>query len=240
MSPPILGKRMSLLAARPISFAIFSSFITALGVLLFWATLAQAQGQRRGPAQTLSAPARAMPARPPARARPVRVQRPAGRRPAARAAQRGRSAAFGAPRRAGVGRPSGRPGRFARRAVRPGFGPGAGPGVRRHRFGRHGYGHNKFGRKRFGRKGLQAGLVDPLIIPYQQPADIPPPAAEPYPEEAEPYRVYRQRCVAPKIIKAGPIIRQPGSGPRLIYGSRNPCGPPVFVDRTRPKVRYLK
>lgn len=79
-----------------------------------------------------------------------------------------------------------------------------------------------------------AGAVDvPLTVPDAEPDDAPVYAGP---------RQYRRvhRCTAPKIIVAGKIIRQPGPGPRLIYGSRNPCGSPV-VERVRrgPKIIQL-
>lgn len=230
MSPAVYGRR----AAFPLFFAVTTVFVAALASLLFWPTVSEAQGQRRGPARILSAPARAMPARPPARVRPIRVQRPVGGRRVIRTPQRNRPAATGVPRRLGrIARPGFRPGFLSgnRAGVRPGFRAGS----RRQGLGRPG-----FGRHRFGRRGLHAGLVGPQVIPYQGPAEIPAPAVHPYVDEPSPYRAYRYRCVAPKIIKVGPITRQPGPGPRLVYGARNPCGSPAFVDATNPKVLRFK
>lgn len=42
--------------------------------------------------------------------------------------------------------------------------------------------------------------------------------------------VRRHRCVTPKIIQVGPIDRQAGPGPRLVYGSRNRCGNPKVIN----------
>lgn len=49
-------------------------------------------------------------------------------------------------------------------------------------------------------------------------------------------RMHRQyRCTAPKIIQIGPIDRQAGAGPRLIYGTRNPCGTATFQNLHKPE-----
>jgi len=67
------------------------------------------------------------------------------------------------------------------------------------------------------------------LIPYYVPVEAP------YDGAARDLVVYgrgdyrmvrRHRCVAPKIIQVGPIDRQYGPGPRLVYGSRNRCGSP--------------
>ncbi len=46
----------------------------------------------------------------------------------------------------------------------------------------------------------------------------------------------QQRCTAPKIIQIGPIDRQAGAGPRLIYGTKNPCGSATFQNLYKPKM----
>ncbi|MGE3246421.1 MAG: hypothetical protein AB7F96_01245 [Beijerinckiaceae bacterium] len=105
-------------------------------------------------------------------------------------------------------------------------------GVVRHgrairRDGAFGPGNRGFGHRRgHFRHGGPAVVVGPIVPQYLEPERE---TADPIVyAEPEPAYYRRPRCVAPKIIQAGPINKQPGSGPRLIYGSKNPCGHPTF------------
>lgn len=123
------------------------------------------------------------------------------------------------------------------------------PGIAHRRFhARHP--DARHNRQRFGdhpgqRRHRRYGALGPVVLDTQQVAAYNGPAIEPDDRlaYADPdYRYYPpRRCVAPKIIQIGPINREYGPGPRLIYGDRNRCGSPVFVNAYKnPRAKKAK
>lgn len=109
-----------------------------------------------------------------------------------------------------------------------------------HRPGWRGHSGKWAGHRRFKHRAPTPVWIDPNVYGERIVAVVPGEApAYDGPDEASPpaywARPRQQRCVAPKIIQVGPIDRQSGPGPRLVYGSKNRCGAAEFVNLYKPR-----
>jgi hypothetical protein len=103
------------------------------------------------------------------------------------------------------------------------------------RLGENRIGNRSFAGKRSHRRGLHRYhgpvlLADPAFGALHQDLETDRDYAAVSDRRYEYRRMRRLRCVAPRIIQVGPIDKLAGPGPRLVYGSRNRCGQPEFVN----------